>query len=200
MGKVKTGARRVYSDKEKEMAFAEWATTGSMRETARKLNIPVKTIHNWLYKAENDEEKCETLKQVRQIKKAEFSNQAWNIIIDSGRYISRQLKFANEQQEELQEVIDFVNEPESRALMTDTERKELLNKLHNIKSPNMRDVTTTLGIIYDKQAHAAGETETTGQGVQVVFNLPRPPAAAHNEPVSADYEVKPLNIEDNDID
>ncbi len=60
--------------------------------------------------------------------------------------------------------------------LTDESKKALLAKLRTIRVDDIREIATVLGTIYDKQALANKEaTAIVEGGIQVEFNIPRPP-------------------------
>ncbi len=139
-------AGKKYNDDIKEQAFALLACNNSVAEVARALNLPYSTVKTWRNKylaesdklaqnGENDEDNGEKdLAKLRQLKKQEFIDDAWRIIGKAQKLIERRIDGA-------------MNEPNNPA-----------------KEINIRELSTVLGTLYDKQALANQEATSIVEG------------------------------------
>lgn len=84
---------RQYDTLTKEKALAAIATSNSLMEVSRELNIPVSTLESWKKEAlAKDDE----FARFRNEKKADFIRTAWRIIEKSSRLIEKKLTAADE--------------------------------------------------------------------------------------------------------
>jgi transposase-like protein len=149
-----------YSDEVREAAMAELATNNNMTNVAVELGIPKTTLATWKKEAESDE----NFVQLRTKKKEEFVRNAWRTIEDALTLGARRVKRALEHEAELDKLIDAIDDD------GDIDAKDkiaLIQKVHALQLQGIRDISTYIGTIYDKQALAAGEAtgrqELTGK-------------------------------------
>lgn len=139
-------AGKKYNDDIKERAFALLSCNNSIAEVARALNLPYSTVKTWKYKylaesdklaqnAENGQYNSERdLAKARQLKKQEFIDNAWRIIGKAQTLMERRIDSA-------------MKEP-------DNPDKEI----------NIRELSTVVGTLYDKQALANQEATSIVEG------------------------------------
>ena len=125
-----------YNDDIKEKAFALLACNNSVADVARTLNLPYTTVQTWLNKYLDQSEKMsqqqengisndeQDLVKLRQQKKEEFIRNAWRTIGKAHTLIERRIDKA----------IANPNDPDCEM--------------------NVRELSTVLGTLYDKQALA----------------------------------------------
>ena len=135
-----------YNDDIKERAFALLACNNSVAEVARALNLPYSTVKTWknnylakseelAQKEENGEHSDELdLAKLRKAKKEELIRNAWRIIGKSQMLIERRIDKA----------IDNPDDPECEM--------------------GVRELSTVLGTLYDKQALASKEATEIVEG------------------------------------
>lgn len=170
-----------YGAEVKEQAFALLSSGMICSQVAKELNLPYTTVKTWEKKwenesvTENDEEVTKNLVAIRNAKKEEFARNAWNIIDKANELLMRRIQRALECEDEIDSLIDEVMDADKEE-MSDASKKAVLGKLRTIKVEDMREITTVIGTIYDKQALVNKEaTEIVEGGIQVEFNIPRPP-------------------------
>ncbi len=163
-----------HDNETKEKALAMLATNNNIAELAKVLGIPESTLKTWRKEKEDDEEFAE----LRREKKAQFVNQAWNIIEDALKLGANRVKRALEHEAELDEIIDVISDDEN---LSDKMKSNLINKVRTLQIQGIKDISTFIGTLYDKQALAVGDAtgrqEVTGKDggpIKVVFNIPRP--------------------------
>lgn len=158
-----------YPDDVREVAMAKIATNSNLTEVSAELGIPKSTLETWKQKASGDEE----FVQLRAKKKEEFVKKAWRTIEDALQLGARRIKRALEHEAELDELIDAV---ECDGDLNDKTKQALIAKIRSLQLQGIRDISTYIGTLYDKQALAAGEAsarvEATGKDggpLEVVF-------------------------------
>lgn len=136
-------------DKLKEKALAMLATNMSMTKVAEELKIPLTTLSTWKKEAEKDQEFVE----LRKKNKEQFVKEAWGAITDSVLLLSRRIKRALENEEELdelkEELIANADTPE--------QKKQIVNKFSALKFEDVSKLSSVIGVLYDKQALCVGE-------------------------------------------
>lgn len=151
--------RRAYTMEEKEKAMALYAANGNLSETARIIGIPKTTIKSWTDKPENNER----FEQMRTEKKEQFINQAWEII-DKGLLLTKnRLSRAIEHESELDEIIGIIAKDGE---LSGQAKTALINKIRALEIQNVRELSTLVGTLYDKQALASGDS-TANTAVRV---------------------------------
>lgn len=176
-----------YGDETKEKAFALLASGMLCSQVAKQLNIPYTTVKTWEKKwesesvTENDEEVTKNLVALRNAKKEEFARSAWDIIEKANDLLMRRLDRALDCEDIIDSIVEDVLEADKDD-MSYMAKKAVLGKLRAIKVEDIREIATVIGTIYDKQALANKEaTEIVEGGIQVEFNIPRPPKEVKEE-------------------
>lgn len=180
-----------YNNDIKEKAFALLACNNSVAQVARELGLKYTTVKTWEQKfikqgngtshsdvvkngqpKENDEE---NLVKLRNQKKEEFVNSAWNLIKKAQILLERRLDRALNYEDELDEIVESIISASDEELKYQ-QKQALLVKMRSIKVEDIREIATVLGTLYDKQALAKKEaTQIVDGGIQIEFNIPRPP-------------------------
>lgn len=131
--------------------------------------------------AEKAEEKEQKRKSALIESKKKFSTDSWDNIKKAQKIINRRLDRALRQEDVMDEIVNIVLEADGEDLSED-QKKALLQKLRKIRVDDVRDVVVVIGTLYDKQALANDEaTNIIEGGLQVEFNIPRPPKRDKNE-------------------
>ena len=153
-----------------EKIKALYAEGRSKNYISNKLQLSRSTVKKYVEAEETE------LDELRQQKKREFIDEAWEDI-RAAQYLGRQkIKLATVAaegfQEKVDELVDLLKENEKT---NGRDIVELIRALSSILNIPLSHVGTYLGIIYDKQALAAGEATSREEGnVEIVFNIPRP--------------------------
>lgn len=179
------GLGKIYGDDVKEKAFALLACNRCVADVARELGIPYSTVKTWekrlLAKSEarakkrreenNEPDELDDehdLAVLRKRKKEEFVNDAWRLIGKTQSLLERRLDRILESEDAIDEVLDEICELK-REDLSEARRKAIAAKISAIKVENVRDLSTVLGTLYDKQALASREpTEVLSGEVAVV--------------------------------
>lgn len=128
-------------------------STNNFNETARQLDIPVKTVET-LYKKNI---KKEEFAKLCIDKKEEFANKATRIIDKATTLLEQKIDIALEQQEELNKILDDVMDLEDKDANY-KRKKALANKIEALQLNRLSELTTAVGTLYDKRALAQGES------------------------------------------
>lgn len=128
-------------------------STNNFNETARQLNIPVKTVET-LYKKNI---KKEEFAKLCIDKKEEFANKATRIIDKATTLLEQKIDIALEQQEELNKILDDVMDLKDKDANY-KRKKALANKIEALQLNRLSELTTAVGTLYDKRALAQGES------------------------------------------
>ena len=163
-----------HNDDIKEKAFAMLTECNNVSEVARRLGLKPSTVQTWKDKWEKEAESGveNSLVKLREEKKKGFVDDAWNIIGKAQTLLERRLARAIEHEDEVDKLIEAVQGED----LPDKAKQALISKLRVIRVDDMREIATVLGTIYDKQALANKEaTSIVEGGIQVEFNIPRPP-------------------------
>ena len=113
--------------------------------------------------------------------KRNFSKQSWTNIEKAQKIIERRLNRALDYEDALDALVDAVLAAKDEDLSYQ-EKQALLNKLRKIKVEDLRELTTVIGTLFDKQRLANDEaTDIIDGGLYVDFNIPRPNKDVKNE-------------------
>jgi hypothetical protein len=118
-------------------------------EIAKTVKLPNSTVHYIKKDVMNTDE----FEEVRQRKKEEFINQAWETVQKALKLADKRFSKALEDEEAIENLIDAVQDHD----LTQAEKKSLISRLNGLQMNNIRDIAVALGTIYDKQALASGE-------------------------------------------
>lgn len=176
-----------YSDELKEKAIA-LLSCNNAAYVAEELGLPYSTVKTWelkaLKQAQRDMEAKETpegnnevtkptkptkrfteqnLVELRQKKKEEFIESAWELINLSKGVLEKRLKRALENEEALDDLVDEITKLDYKTL-TSQQRQALYMKLSKIKVDDVKSLATVLGTLYDKQALANKEATAIVEG------------------------------------
>lgn len=144
--------KRRYSDQLKEQAIALYSSGESLSGTAKKFKVPIGTLSGWI-----NQKPAEEIEKVRNENKAKFAEKAWEPINNAMELLNREIKTALDKQEELERLIDSVLDLEDED-MPYKEKLAAIKQLSKIGRMDLRELTTAIGTLYDKQALAKGDT------------------------------------------
>lgn len=172
-----------YNDDIKEKAFALLACNNSVADVARELKLPYTTVKTWQIKfieqskelaqqeienGERDERSDEKdLVRLRQKKKEEFINEAWNLVSKTKTLIERRLDRAIESEDVIDQILDEILSLDKEDL-SDQQRRSICSKISAIKIENVRELAIVLGTLYDKQALANKEPTAVFDGSMTI--------------------------------
>lgn len=160
---AKTAPKAHLKAKKREKVIAMFCEGFSQTEIGKKTGVPRSTISGWIknYKQENPDNEMDT---IRREKKAEFAAKAWDVIDDSMELLGGRVKTALEKENELDELLDEVLSDKE---LNENKKKALIAKIHALQVHNIKDISTVIGTLYDKQALAQGETTQNIGGFEV---------------------------------
>jgi transposase-like protein len=153
---------RRYSDKDKETALALFAVNGNIAYVAETSGVPESTIRSWI-KTSNATDK--PIAEIRAKKKAEFAEKCWKPITIGVALIERQMQTAYDKQDELDKLIDIVSDIKDED-MSYKMKQSIIRKIEKMARPDMRELTTAIGTLYDKQALAVGDS-TANESIKI---------------------------------
>ena len=145
----------------------------SVADVARQLNLPETTVRTWA-KGETKASKADSehLVELRNKRKQEFVEGAWDIIDKAKQLIDRRLTRALQQESEIDELlenaekeIDEMDCPQQRKAAL---RKSVAQRVASLKLEDLKELSVTLGTLYDKQALANNEA-TVNAGIKITL-------------------------------
>lgn len=161
-------ARKVrHSDEERERAISLYVMYGNIGQVADEMGIAESTIRAWIKKADKE---TGAVADLRAKKRAEFADRAWDTISKGVELLDREMHTALEDAAKIDKIIDEIAGM-SNEDMPYKERVELIKRLSRIARPDMREITTAIGTMYDKAALARGEStanETFSVNIKVI--------------------------------
>ena len=146
-----------YTDEQREKALA-LLTMKSIKEVSIELNIPEGTIRDW----NNNAEKLNpNFKELREEKKKEFVNNAWGVIDDSLAVAKTRMSRARNAENDIDVLVKAIKENageiEKHTGITWFRLLDIIKELNSLKSPKLSEISTLIGVLYDKQALANKE-------------------------------------------
>jgi hypothetical protein len=159
-----------YNDDIREKAYALLATNNNVQYVSKELGLPYTTVKTWRDKwlrqvneGENDgvtnpvaKQGTHNLAELRNKKKEEFVNNAWELIENSMTVACRRVERAVR----LEKSIDIVAEAilnNAASISEDTgivynELLAIVKELENFKNFRLSEISSLIGTMYDKQA------------------------------------------------
>lgn len=128
-------------------------STNNFSETARQLNLPVKTVEKIYKENKYKEEFTKLCKE----KKEEFTETATRIINKATNLMEKRLDLANEHEDELEELIEEIWKTDKKD-MNETKKKALVSKIAGMQLYSIKELAVAVGTMYDKRALAKGES------------------------------------------
>ena len=142
-----------HNDKIKEAALALLASGKSVSATAKELKLSYSTVYGWFKDKEIDDPVFE---EVRNRKKEEFIEGAWDIVMRSQRLITRRLDRAEKEEAELDRLLDEV-ECMSDEDISDVQRRVLVKRIMDLKLDDIGKLGTVMGTMFDKHSLALNQ-------------------------------------------
>lgn len=133
----------------------DWFYTGNCSETARRLNMPKRTVDD-LVNAHKDDE---AFAKLRQECTQELSSMAKRTLHKTMRLMERKIDRALTKEEELDTLIEEILATD-RSELTDSEKQALIKKLRSMQLQDVKAISSAFGTIYDRVAlEEGGATE-----------------------------------------
>lgn len=147
-----------YPDEIKEKVLAELALNVPMLQLSRKFDIPVTTISSWKKDAQ---EKSDEFENLRKENKANFVNNAWNLINDAMAVAQKRVGRSKNFEENVDIVANSIKKNADK-LCKDLNigyfnLLNLVKELQQMKTIKVGELSTLIGTMYDKQALASDE-------------------------------------------
>lgn len=152
-----------YPQEIKEKALALLAVNTNVSAVARELGLPRSTIVTWQQEAQNDED----FGKLREQKKEEFINGAWDIVMRAQRLIAKRLDRAEKDDERLDMLLDEV-EDMSDDDISDAQRRAIVKRISDLKLDDIGKLGTVMGTMFDKHALALNQPTAIHGGEVVV--------------------------------
>lgn len=152
-----------FSDERKQKIIAYYIACNNIKETSRKFQISQTTIRKWI---NEDEEMIN--KQIEENRK-KYRNQ---FIIESNQAISDGMKIIGKRLAEAanhEELINKAIEDILKEDIPDYEKKAAIKVLSEKSIPSLKELTITVGTLFDKRALSTGEAT---QNSEVIFKMP----------------------------
>lgn len=157
-----------FNDDIKEKALALLATNNNAKFVADKLGLKYTTVKTWEKKFleqanTGDVPQEKNLVALRNKKKAEFVDNAWEIIEKTQSLLMKRIERALESEDKIDQLLEEILLLDNKDLSQE-QRKSLYRKISTIKVEDVGKIATVLGTIYDKQALASNEPTSRVEG------------------------------------
>ena len=155
--------KRRYTDKERELAFAEYAVCGNWQAVSEKLNIPVATLKTWWKNKPPDD----GFDDIRRENKIGVLEEAGAAIENGVRLINRRIGRALQKEQELDEWIEEIVSDDDRSAKS---KQAAISKIEALQLHKLNEISTAVGTLYDKRALAKGEST---ENIRISVKLPK---------------------------
>lgn len=157
-----------FNDDIKEKALALLATNNNAKFVADKLGLKYTTVKTWEKKFleqanTGDVPQDKNLVALRNKKKAEFVDNAWEIIEKTQSLLMKRIERALNSEDKIDQLLEEILLLDNKDLSQE-QRKALYRKISTIKVEDVGKIATVLGTIYDKQALASDEPTSRVEG------------------------------------
>ena len=157
-----------FNDDIKEKALALLATNNNAKFVADKLGLKYTTVKTWEKKFleqanTGDVPQDKNLVALRNKKKAEFVDNAWEIIEKTQSLLMKRIERALYSEDKIDQLLEEILLLGNKDLSQE-QRKALYRKISTIKVEDVGKIATVLGTIYDKQALASDEPTSRVEG------------------------------------
>lgn len=157
-----------FNDDIKEKALALLATNNNAKFVADKLGLKYTTVKTWEKKFLEQSNtgnvpQDKDLVALRKKKKAEFVDNAWEIIEKTQSLLMKRIERALDSEDEIDQLLEEILLLDNKNLSQE-QRKALYRKISTIKVEDVGKIATVLGTIYDKQALASNEPTSRVEG------------------------------------
>lgn len=140
-----------YTQKVRERALAVYIASGSVTKAAKSCCAPESTVRRWIKNAERD---GGLVAEMRDKKRAEFAENAWDVISVGVEILKREMYTALENADEFSDLVSRIGGCDD---ISDADRAAAVRALAHAVRPDMREISTALGTLYDKAALSRGE-------------------------------------------
>lgn len=152
----------IYSDAIKEKAIAMLGVK-TVREVSKKLKIPESTLRDW---NRNANKINPDLAELRDKKKKDFANKAWEVINESLEVAQKRVHRLNKLENNIDVVAGAIQHNASDICkenqMSLNELKDIVKELQALKGVKLSELSILIGTMFDKQALVNNEpTEIT---------------------------------------
>ena len=171
----------------KEKAFA-LLVCNNASYVAKQLGLPYSTVKTWEDKfikegkkqlegkkqhegetSTTTKDSSKNLVELREKKKLEFVDNAWQLIEDSLAVVQKRMSRARHLEEQLDRLANAIKEnadkiTEETGIMW-FDLLDVVKEIKSFKSPKLSELSTLIGTIYDKQALANGEATSREETV-----------------------------------
>lgn len=144
--------------------LTSWATTNNYSETGRALGIPESTVR----KIVDDNKDKEEFAELCDKKKKDFADKATEIIDKGLELINRRLSIALDKQAELDKLLDEISDSDEEEISY-KQKMSAISLIQETQIQKIKDISTTIGTLYDKRALAKGESTNN---TKVTIQLP----------------------------
>lgn len=156
-----------YDPEVKERALALLAVNDSVSKVAKELNLPWSTVDCWKKDALKDADSGDGFVKLREQKKEDFINGAWDIVMRAQKLISKRLDRAEKQESELDRLLDEIEcIPDDE--LSDVQRRMLVKRITDLKLDDIGKLGTVMGTMFDKHALALNQPTAIHGGEVVV--------------------------------
>lgn len=157
-----------FNDDIKEKALALLATNNNAKFVADNLGLKYTTVKTWEKKFleqanTGDVPQDKDLVALRKKKKAEFVDNAWEIIEKTQNLLMKRIERALYSEDKIDQLLEEILLLDNKDLSQE-QRKALYRKISTIKVEDVGKIATVLGTIYDKQALASNEPTSRVEG------------------------------------
>ena len=156
-----------YDPEVKERALALLAVNDSVSKVAKELNLPWSTVDCWKKDALKDAASGDGFVKLREQKKEDFINGAWDIVMRAQRLITKRLDRAEKQESELDRLLDEIECIPDEEL-SDVQRRMLVKRITDLKLDDIGKLGTVMGTMFDKHALALNQPTAIHGGEVVV--------------------------------
>lgn len=157
-----------HNDDIKEKALALLAVNNNVQDVANQLGLKYSTVKTWEKKALKSSEEGEEesdLAKLRNKKKEEFVEKAWNIIEKANQLMERKIDRALTKEQELDAALEELGNQTNWNNKKDKETYfRVARKIDALKMENISQLSTIIGTLYDKQALISREA-TVNHGI-----------------------------------
>lgn len=133
--------------------LASYATTHSFSETARNMGMAITTVEKIV---KDNRDNPEYVRLCNETKK-NFAEKATEIIDKGLELINRRISVALDKQAELETLIDEID-ASSTEEMSYQAKMNAINLIRETQIQKIKDISTTVGTLYDKRALAQGDS------------------------------------------
>lgn len=145
--------------------LSTYAITDNLRETSRRIGIPLTTVKDIVDRHRGTKE----FEELRTQKREEFGQRASRIVFKGLTLLERRYDKALDNEEELEDLINLITN--SKDEISYKEKMDLTKKIGKLELNTLSEITTSMGTLFDKMRLANGEsTENSSQTITVTMS------------------------------